>query len=117
MRQWINLFEHEARIYPLVMMAHDQHAYEYRNDGQGAANDLATLLNRSRIPAQVVHGMIDYPTDDRSPHYWVETGDLILDPTINHLHGDEMIVPKDSYQAGKYHADQASGPDVGELFR
>jgi hypothetical protein len=112
MREIINLTE-GVDVEKLVGDVRDQAVAEYGISGlqgqcEGIALELYDALTEGGINADFVFGRYAQPylhdgeTFEQTPHCWVETGDLILDPSHEQFGNNMLIIDKKSPAAKKY---------------
>jgi hypothetical protein len=106
MREIINLTE-GVDVEKLVGDVRDQAVAEYGISGlqgqcEGIALELHDALTVEGINADFVFGRYAQPylhdgeTFEQTPHCWVETGDLILDPSHEQFGNNMLIIDKKS---------------------
>lgn len=96
-------------VFGAVHEVRDAYHPNFRGACEGAAHDLSEILTRNNIENEVVEGRYNSPMDwgDGSqhpftPHWWVEVGHFILDPTREQFGSSELIVNKNLRGAAAY---------------
>jgi GNAT superfamily N-acetyltransferase len=115
LRRFIQVIESAQRadLANLVQAIRDSVAPDFAGHCEGAARDLADLLHQHGLAADFVEGRFDAPWDwyenggdthPWTPHCWVETADLILDPSAEQFGERPLIVQKGTPAAQPYDA-------------
>jgi len=92
-----------------VRLARDAAAPNFAGACEGAVGDLSEILDHHGISHEVVEGRYlkemdwgDGTTHPFTPHWWVEVGNYILDPTREQFGTSNLIVNKNHSEAALY---------------